>query len=64
LQNAATNLQSALSEAILLERHGSEHPDAHGLAIYVPSPAGYLASYVNLALARVTDWDRWLQNQP
>jgi hypothetical protein len=64
LKNAATNLQSALSAARLSERHGSGNADSHGLAIYVPSPLSYLQSYANLALARNTAWDTWVQSQP
>ncbi len=61
---SAAALQSALSQAVLAEGHGSLHSDAHGLAIYLPGPAAYLTTYSSLALARMTDWDTWLQEQP
>ncbi len=61
---SAATLQTALSQAILAEGHGSQHADAHGLAIYLPGPAAYLTTYSSLALARMTDWDAWLQQQP
>ncbi|MCX6361837.1 MAG: clostripain-related cysteine peptidase [Armatimonadetes bacterium] len=61
---SAAGLQTALSDAIVAEGHGTLHADAHGLAVYLPAPASYLTSYANLALARTTDWDSWLQLQP
>ncbi len=64
VQTAATNLQTAIATAVLYEQHGSSHSNSHGIAIYVPSPASYLSSYSNLALARTTSWETWLQNQP
>lgn len=64
LKNAAVNMQTAITNALIAERHSSGRPNSHGLAIYVPQPSGYLPSYANLALSRVTNWSRWLQNQP
>jgi len=64
LKDAATDVQTAIVSAVLTEDHGTVNGNSHGIAIYVPSPIDYLTSYGNLALARATDWDRWLQNQP
>jgi hypothetical protein len=64
LQTSAAQVQQALQAAVVSEAHGTLHPNSHGLAIYIPAPSAYLVSYVNLALARVTEWDAWLQNQP
>lgn len=63
LRTAASAVQTALSSAIIANAHGSRHPNSHGLAIYLPEPASYLMNYTNLALARVTRWDEWLQFQ-
>ncbi len=64
LKTAATNVQQALDAAVIAEASGTLHPNSHGLAIYVPDPSGYLVSYTNLAISRVTEWDSWLVNQP
>lgn len=64
LRSAAAAVQSSVEAAVLVEKHGSLNAGSHGLAIYVPEPASYLSSYANLALARATDWDGWLQSQP
>jgi hypothetical protein len=65
LQNAATDVQTAISSAVIAEDHGTINGNSHGVAIYVPAPIDYLSgSYALLALARATEWDRWLQDQP
>lgn len=64
LQAAASNLQQAVADAVMVERHGSLHPNSHGIAVYVPDPSSYLLTYANLALSRVTQWDEWLRAQP
>jgi len=64
VQAACAAVQAELGQAVLAERHGSLNGNSHGLAVYVPSPNAYLASYGNLAFARATAWDSWLQNQP
>jgi RNase P subunit RPR2 len=64
VQTAATNLQTAISAAVIAEQHGSLHSHSHGIAIYVPAPINYLTSYSNLALGRTTSWSSWLQSQP
>jgi hypothetical protein len=67
LKQAASNLQVALTStggAVMMSRHGpSGQTNANGLAIYVPRPGNYLQSYNNLALARATLWDDFLQSQ-
>jgi hypothetical protein len=64
LKSAAAGVQQAIAAAVVAERHGSINGKSHGLAVYVPDPANFDPRYANLALARVTDWPRWLQNQP
>lgn len=64
VQTAASNLQAAISGAVLAEQHGVVHSHSHGIAIYVPAPVNYLSAYSNLALARTTSWGTWLQSQP
>ncbi|MCS6775550.1 MAG: clostripain-related cysteine peptidase [Chloroherpetonaceae bacterium] len=66
LRQAAYNLQVALTGpggAIMMSRGGRTQNRANGLAVYVPAPGGYLQSYNNLALARATLWDEFLQAQ-
>jgi hypothetical protein len=64
LKAAADAVRQAVMDALIAERHGNLSPGSHGLAIYVPAPFNYLPSYANLAFARATAWDEWLQNQP
>lgn len=64
LKTAADAVRQAVTSAVIAERHGDLSSGSHGLAIYVPSPFNYLSSYANLAFARATAWDEWLQNQP
>jgi len=64
LKAAADAVRQAVMDAVIAERHGNLSPGSHGLAIYVPAPFNYLPSYANLAFARATAWDEWLQNQP
>lgn len=64
LKAAADAVRQAVIAAVIAERHGNLSAGSHGLAIYVPSPFNYLSSYANLAFARATAWDEWLQNQP
>ena len=64
VKNSATDVQTAISSALIAEDHGTINGNSHGIAIYVPSPIGYLSSYSSLALARATGWDQWLVNQP
>ncbi|HXG23745.1 MAG TPA: clostripain-related cysteine peptidase, partial [Chthonomonadales bacterium] len=64
LKAAADAVRQAVIAAVIAERHGDLSSGSHGLAIYVPAPFNYLSSYANLAFARATAWDEWLQNQP
>jgi hypothetical protein len=68
MQTAAYNLQTALigpSGAILDEAHGpSGQNGSYGLAIYVPAPTSFIATYSKLALALAApNWPRFLQSQ-
>jgi len=64
LQSSAAAVQAAVEAAVIIERHGTINANSHGIAIYIPSPDAYLTSYANLAFARATVWDSWLQEQP
>lgn len=64
LQSAASGVQTALSSALIAEKHGALHSRSHGLTIYVPDPLTYLSTYGNLAFARNSRWPQWLQQQP
>jgi hypothetical protein len=61
---AASGVQQALSAAIIANTDGAGHPRSHGQAIYVPPASGYDSNYANLALSRVTDWGKWIQQSP
>ncbi|MEN6583202.1 MAG: clostripain-related cysteine peptidase [Armatimonadota bacterium] len=63
IQSAYTDLQSAVSDAIIAETHNPDTSNAHGLAIYVPSPRAYDSRYLQLDLAQDTSWDEWLDSQ-
>jgi len=61
---AATALMSAITDAVIVERHwGSAVNRSHGLAIYVPAPSSFLSSYLSLAFAQSTSWDEFLTSQ-
>ncbi|MEP6755194.1 MAG: clostripain-related cysteine peptidase [Chthonomonadales bacterium] len=64
LKDAASNVQTAIANARIVEKHGTINGNSHGLAIYVPSAGGYRSTYSNLALSRSTQWGSWLQQQP
>ncbi len=59
-------LHAVLREAIIYEAHADNFRvrNSHGLSIYYPSAGDYLGRYGNLALARATRWDEWLQQAP
>jgi hypothetical protein len=63
LAQAATNVQTALSSAVLTEAHANAEAGSHGLTIDVPDPGQFVSSYVNLAFAKGTQWPAWLQSQ-
>lgn len=60
---ALTDLQNAMSAAVIASTHNSDMPNAHGLGIYVPRPASYDSRYEQLSLAFDTNWDEWLLAQ-
>lgn len=63
---AADAVLAAVQSAVVAAYHGSEHPNAQGLSIYLPDPGGYAAdaaSYAGLALALDSQWDAWLGAQ-
>lgn len=41
VQNAATRVEEAVQAAVVKSVHGNQHPNARGLAIYLPSPTQY-----------------------
>lgn len=59
-------LHASLREAILYEAHADNQRvrNSYGLSIYYPNAGDYLGRYSNLALARATRWDEWLQQAP
>lgn len=63
---AADNVMTAVTGAVVGENHGNEHPNAHGISIYIPTQSAYIriaGQYQPLALARATRWDEWLLAQ-
>lgn len=56
---------AALQAALLAENHSNAVgvQDSHGLSLYVPAPASYLAVYGNLAFAQNSNWDEFLRGQ-
>ncbi len=60
---AASNVQSALTAAVMAEGHASNEAGSHGLTIDVAGPGQLQSTYSNLDLARNTSWMRWLQSQ-
>lgn len=61
--DAYARLEAAFGTAVIASVQSSDLPNAHGLAIYVPPPTQYDASYALLSLARDTGWDEWLRAQ-
>ncbi len=64
LKQAVTNVQTAITAALIAEAHGTINGKSHGIAIYVPSPDAYVSNYASIAFGRNTSWARWLQDQP
>jgi hypothetical protein len=68
IANAAADLQAAISEAVILERHGEERAGATGISIYFPNSRLYQAPYGGYDLystvaSRFSDetlWDNYL----
>jgi hypothetical protein len=61
---AANNVKSAVNAAVISNYHRSEHPNFHGLSIYLPlSSSGYNYSYAqgsNIDFPTDTQWDEFL----
>lgn len=60
---AYTDLQDALSAAVIASAHSPDMLDAHGIAIYMPPPLDYDSRYDTLSLSRDTSWDEWITAQ-
>lgn len=64
---SANDVMDAVENAVVKETHGNdasngEHPDAHGLSIYLPQRATeYDDRYENLDFAKNTGWDVFLK---
>ena len=61
------NVMECMSEVVIAECHGTEHPDAHGLTIYFPDPSkgySYDSTYADpdyeLDFSQNTYWDEFL----
>lgn len=66
VRSAAANVMTAVTGAVVGEDHGDEHPNAHGISIYIPTRSSYIrvaGQYQPLALAQSTRWDEWLLAQ-
>ena len=61
------SVMNCLSDAVIAECHGNQHPNAHGLTIYFPNPAQYRydSSYSSvgygLDFSRDTQWNEFLE---
>lgn len=61
---SARNVMYAVDDAVIIEKHGSGHPNAHGLAIYYPK-SWYDSEYENeTAFATITPWDDFIKQAP
>jgi hypothetical protein len=49
VQASATRVEEAARAAIVKSVNGRDHPNAKGVAIYIPSPAGYRRDDVSQA---------------
>jgi len=67
LRASADVLIAQVSRAVLANYHGSAHPNAYGISIFIPVPSAYPAwmqsMYVPLAFSQNTRWDDWLKAQ-
>ncbi len=67
LEAQARAVMDAVEEAVLAEVHGTdvnegEHPDSHGISIYIPQTANeYNEKYDETDLAQDTSWDEFLK---
>lgn len=65
ISNAYTRLQSAMSSAVVYERHtGTRVERSHGLSIYMPSPWEYLTRYEDIGFsAEYPNWAELIKAQ-
>jgi hypothetical protein len=74
IENAAFDIQNAIDDFIISERHSTDMDESHGIAIYFPSTlttfnndpdhTGYEQSntYMPVDFVQYHNWDNWLQN--
>jgi len=60
LREAAANLTSSLTAAVIAEAHGFGHPQIHGVSIFYPS-YGYYSAYDDLDFSADLLWDDFLR---
>lgn len=58
--SAAQNVMDKISVSVYKEAHGTDHPNAHGISIYMPLTSVDLTSYKNTKFASDTHWDEFL----
>ncbi len=65
VKNAAKRLMDAINSSVIVEKHGSLHPNVHGVSIYFPDSKSkydqYSLTYKNLKFANDTLWDEFLE---
>lgn len=60
ISSAKSNLQTAMSSAVVFEAHtGATVDRSHGLSIYVPEPGDYITRYETLAFTK--DYPKWAE---
>jgi len=62
LTTLSNNLKTAILNAIIQEAHGTDHPNAHGIAIYHPNTEGNYSKtyYTSMLFAIDNMWDEYL----
>ena len=60
LYNSAQRIMENVTKATVSEWHGSNHQNAHGIGIYLPSPERYVDLYEDTCFAAYTHWDEFL----
>ena len=65
VKNAAKRLMDAINSSVIVEKHGSSHPNVHGVSIYFPDSKSkydqYSLNYKNLKFANDMLWDEFLE---
>ena len=64
---AATNVQTAIGNCVLYEKHSTDSSGSRGIAIDFSDSGSFAsvsADYANLNLAKNTSWDSWLTVAP